>query len=1159
MPHNGLPHEGEIDTTLTVAKVEPDLPPKRPTNIALVDRPGTREFEAKQRADAQQSIGKTMGATIGFSVQNAMRMAEDEGVVGLLFGYRPEGTAYNKVDAQAELPASFNELQARAVLSEPTLESHLRAVARIEDEIARGQILSQQSAGSQLGALAASFIDADLPLFLVSGGAFGAAKLTRNLLRASTRMGLTPRAATRFAGLGVGASAGFQAGLAVGVVDQLGRDTAEFGDLAAILLMSTAGGAVLGGSFNLNRRLNQAAAETEFFKRVATDADSGNTHINGEGMLHSSDAPDAPVSPDATIIGGETPQSLGAAATGTGGRPRRVLEDPAGPIGTPEAEWIDFADKWRNDSNFLDSKAADSQTWWAAVATNQLGGFSTHNFHDLYKSPAAMANWIAGTIFESPSGLGRGRLTASTAMEMYHSRIQTPIAGGTDPLMHLWAQENGQTWGNTGYHISNAGKRAWSRELMLEMSDRALGKTSTRNKHIRDAGDLYDAAGLEAHSVGRGRDGQRSLDGFEPGTGVEAKSGYNPYRWAGFQINKFMRDGFTLQELVDGLADGYRRAGMDTGKDAEAVAKAVLLRARQGDFGFDSSVGTMLSGDGRTFLKENLALSGMSQIDIDNLMRRLMGSAEEAGKESFAKRRNELDLAVEITSKKTGEKIQLVDMLEQNMHRTWQRYARQMSGAAALARKGVTNRVQRKTLIAALRAEQRAMGLEPTDADLMNAMFSHFDAGPVWGFSGGQINKGIGRMAATAKRLANISLLEQLGITQLGELGAVIAQMGPVRFYKRGIEPWFNPMLREENGKLLDDTRYILGETGLDHRQLAEWLDLDDVGKAETRTLVEKIQQNLSDWTSNAAFIQNYLNLFNTVRSYQQKIALMGMVDKVFRELKFNGGAEGPFLKRATKDLGLDLEILQELEIMMNDPKMMTWSDDGKYVLRMNFEAWDPDLAETFGAALVRNKNQVVQRSMAGEQDAWMHTGWGSLMTHLMTFPMAAFQKQFLRHASQLDLQAFSALSFGMLTALVAVNIKDAASGRDDTAEGRMIRAFNYNNMSSWVAMVWDPAATVTGQNDARINNFGPYSSMIPPTLTQLDSMRRAPGAVINALAGDFDYYDRQALKALPFAGTLVVSRMFKKPSVDAGPSNNSLSDILNNPGVAAAIQAGDN
>jgi hypothetical protein len=806
-----------------------------------------------------------------------------------------------------------------------------------------------------------------------------------------------------------------------------------------------------------------------------------------------------------------------------------VIEDPAGPIGPDEAKAIDTSDDWVHQTDFLMTRDKEAQEWWARVATNAFGGFSTHNFHDLWKGKATMGNWIGGVIFESPSGLNRGRATSSALMEMFHRRIMKRIGGDFQNFSYAWAKENNHTWRGTGRNISSEGKRAWSRELYLEMNDRRLGKKSKRSEHIRGAADRLAASGEEGFNVLRGRKGQRAVDGFEEGTGVKYQAGYLPYRIDGFVINKLLREGVTGKELERAMAKGYRAAGMDTKKDAEAVAKAVIARARTNDYLMDSSVDTLLSGDGRAFLAESLRISGMKQDDIDSLMRRIMGDQAERGKESFAKGRNELDFSIEITNT-TGQKLQLVDLFDMDIDTIWQRYARQASGSAALARMGIANRAQRKVVIAALQAEQRAVGDVVSESDLMDAMFSHFDAGPVWGFSGGQTNKGIGRIAATAKRLANLGLLEKLGLTQLGELGAVVAQQGATVFYRRGIKPIFDKALRDKDAELLEDMSYIIGEIGMDQKYYAEWRDLDDVGKAAEATLYEKVQQNISDVTSNASFIQNYMNLFNHVRGYQQRVAVMGMIDKVFRELK-RGNVED-FALRARRDLGLDRDDLDTLIDLMDDPDMVQWDPTGKFINRVFFDNWDPDFADVFGSSLTRHMNQVVQKSMAGEQDAWMHTGWGAIMTHLLTFPLAAFQKQFLRNASYMDAQAFAAMWQGLVTATMAVHIRDIVDGREDTTANRVKRGFNYNNMSSWAPMVIDPVATIMGQDDWRYNQYGPTADLTPVVFSQMNDLRRAPGAVINAVTGadDFDYYDRQALKAIPYAGTFFASRMFEKP-----------------------------
>ncbi len=299
-------------------------------------------------------------------------------------------------------------------------------------------------------------------------------------------------------------------------------------------------------------------------------------------------------------------------------------------------------------------------------------------------------------------------------MENYHRRIQTHIAADIEPAMLQFAKDTGETWQGSGVGVSADGKRAFNREVMLEMNDRAMGRPSQRNANVKRAADGYEKAGFEALSVGRGRDGETPVAGFEA---VQDRRGYTPYRWSGSAIADLERSGIVSREdLVTALADGYRRAGMPGHKDTEAVAKAVLNRAIAKDADIDTSLVSLLSGDGQEFLRESLRMSGVKDTEAQAIVDRLVGAQHERGKESFAKSRNEIDMDARISTR-DGSDLRIVDLMDNDMHGIWQRYSRNMAGAAALARVGITNRAQRNEVVAALQAEQRALGEEVMDAD----------------------------------------------------------------------------------------------------------------------------------------------------------------------------------------------------------------------------------------------------------------------------------------------------------------------------------------------------------------------------------------------------------------------------------------------------------
>ncbi len=143
-----------------------------------------------------------------------------------------------------------------------------------------------------------------------------------------------------------------------------------------------------------------------------------------------------------------------------------------------------------------------------------------------------------------------------------------------------------------------------------------------------------------------------------------------------------------------------------------------------------------------------------------------------------------------------------------------------------------------------------------------------------------------------------------------------------------------------------------------------------------------------------------------------------------------------------------------------------------------------------------------------------------------------------------MDMQAVAAMMYGLGTAYVAIQLKDLISGRERSEQERALDAFGYNNISSWVPMIADPMLTALGLDGARINPYGPHASLVPPVVTQLDNLMRAPGAIPRMLTGHADYSDRQAFKALPFMGTYFLSRIVdaagKKAPVPVKPSSSA-------------------
>lgn len=1055
-------------------------------------------------------------------------LAQVAGAALSLVGYRAGGKDYDKEGKYEELTKGIPYEYHDDIMENENFDAALRARQRVADEMKRGQRMAAQDSG-QLAMLAGSLFDVDLPLSFLSGGAYGSVKLSRAALKASRVMRLSPGAALRTSGAVQGLNAGLQAGVVVGAADSYLRETTGWQDVANMALQSMLLGGGIGTALKGDVRISAQAAQKEFFDRMGRDDIAHKEHPDLNTMQGDDISlymPDGEFALKDGVAGervGDAPgkeSTVGAqqATPGIG-----LNANPTAGATPTNQNIITAAEQWRHDSGWGDRKTDADDTWWAKVATSGALNLATNNFRTLYQSKSAVANFFAGNIFESANGLGRGKATAATRMENYHNRIQTHLGTKVLKEQSEWAKRNNKTWQGSGHHISQEGVGVFNREVMLELNDRRVGRQSTRSPEIRRAADQYEIAGLEALEIGKGRAGETAVDGFDQ---VPQSRGYTPYKWSGAKITELEKSGrATRKDIEAGLAQSYRAAGMAMGKDADAVAKAVVHRAVTKEADMDMSVMSLLTGDGKDFLRESMLMTGMKEAEVDILLDRLTGSQHNRSKESFAKTRNDVDMAGVIRTS-DGSDLRIVDLMDNDLHGVWQRYSRQMSGSAALARHGITNRAKRREFIDAMRAEQRALGEEPMSAELLEAMMSHFNAGPVNGFAMGQTNEGIG-VLALAKRITNLSLLEKLGVTQLAETGVAIAQNGLGNWLSRGPMAIFDKQLKAGNQVLLDDMAYLTGELGQEHWHFAPWLDLDETTNADRAGWL----QAANKMSSAGSFIQGYTSAFNQVRSFQQRTVALGVTDKVFREIKL-ALDEGRDLDAGTQarfsDMGLQPDDIQALEGLVNNGTIeFITRGRSTFVNRLNTDKWTPEMGATFAGAITRNMNQIVQKAMAGEQDAWMHTHAGSVLMHLKTFPLLAIQKQVVRNAKFMDKQAMAIVLYGLATAAVASKIRDTLDGKERTPLETAKQAFNYSNMTGFIPMIYDPMMTLIGMDEARINQFGPFNDWTPPVLNMLNSTMRLPGAIANTATGEADWYDQQALKAIPFAGTYVLSRMF--------------------------------
>lgn len=1035
-----------------------------------------------------------------------------------------------------------------SVLAYDSLQEAQMARARIISDTAREQRLAaQKSSTSSIAMIAGGFIDVDLPLILASGGYYGAAKVGRAAYRAGRYLGLSAKAAQRTVNVVDGMAAGAQAGAiiaAAGAIadDRAGVDTA----IRAVLTGATTGGAL--GVFMTHagkKVVNdlKAIQDRNLVERPMTEVDTELDARLDEGWIDV----DGTLSAEQQLAyetleapGPQPVKSLSAAAVPyTSG-----LKSPTENMLPEHRVFLQRASDWmdrtgaRKELQDLDNTVFGKlMTGHFSVKAGLLGtaingaekvatrfvNSMGNDVMGMYRSKSNGANWFAMNVLESPSTYGRGQVSASAAA--LDATAERRLASHTLRMPMVaweWAKANGKTMRmlgrDTGVGISVDGAKALYREVMLNFNDIKLGRAarSAGNRHVDEIVGMVQKEMEDALNWMKGYGKSTAVKGTE---NLMPEPGYVPQRANGKAMYDAVMQGRTTRENIEAaFTSGYAAAGLPV-DIAEKIAKANVGRAmaREGDV--DTSLIDLLQEDGRIFLRERLENQGFPQGEIDTIMDKLTGLQAMTGQPGFTKHRNDLDMDIPVTML-DGSSMSIVDFLDHDLPNMLQRYRKGVSGAGALAKKGIRSRKDRDTIIGAIQAEQRALGEDGIPTDKLKAMLSDFDAGPAHGYYDGRTNKGISAPISVGKAVANLSLLGNLGFAQMIDSANSIAADGLANWWRHSTA---GKRLGDELGRIdsqiKDDLIVLQGTIGQDHHMFREHVHLDEIAERDAGAFV----QGLRKVTGNMQFVQGYTSMFNAVRGHQQVVGAMVLTNKVLRSIRDKTNGE-----RIKYDFGIDEGMQDELRDLM-DSGIIEFEDVvGKggsthnYVSRLNPEQWGQQLRDNFGAVMVRAQDTNTMRAMAGETDVWARTEWGTVLSHLKMFPLLAIPKQMMRNGRFMDAQTMGSLMYGMATAYMVMKVRDAVTGKERTEAQQAMNAVGYSSMMGWLPMVWDPAMTMLGLDDYRMQRYGRHYESQIPALEVANKMMRIPGAALNLLGGNhLNGDDKQALLAIPFMRTL--------------------------------------
>ncbi|MGX9389620.1 hypothetical protein ACWX0O_01720 [Nitrobacteraceae bacterium UC4449_H16] len=1053
-----------------------------------------------------------------------------------------------------DLIPQTNEVQFHLATSEQ--EANL-ILSDMYDETQKQEVLARRGGFSTFVAAGlAGIVDIDTPIAMLSGGA-----------SAGFKGGIMATKWGRIAGT---AAAG---GLTQAAAQTLAFEAGTTGDWTSIpaaglggMVFGAAGGALRKSRTEEHANASIEKAAKEFDDTITEGTPLANRDIRTEAHMHDdpygSDEPvilHAPEGSTGTTFKVEElgihPDSVGEGAAGA--TMRDVQGESGGSIGARQlqsqgslatitsprvSKMITDAQRFLQRSGIEQEYNEKYSGLSAKGAAGDAVAKAGARFHDalassmfatdfdtMWRSGSAVAKRVAYDIFENASGVVRNNRSAAMIKDVYEKRLLGTFMPQYETGIKMWAKDNGISWYD---RITNSAHREkFNREVITELQTRAYDPNSARQipdsvKLVADAHDAWSKLDVE---IGQGRPGEGSIKGYE---NLQSYSGYYSQKWSGSNIEKLIRKGGrTIAEITEAVSEAYVKKHGMTKAHADVYAAAMVRRARASERGTDTNLLGIFQQDGKEYLAEILKDNGIPQQEANKLIDKLVGEAAVRGQAGHTKGRIDLDMRFTASNG-----ISMMDLIDTDVARLVARRARGTSGSAALARKGIKSREDRAAIREAILQEQFARGQSVqtgtgvrdkfndlidkdkhlTGEDIDN-MFSYFDAGPIAG--------GISPGYSNAKKLTNLALLNQLGLTQMAETGAQIAAVG--------LKRWFEHAGGAIRGNAMNPKSALSAE--LRHMGVLvpeEKLFRDDFNLEMDRAgpVQSEFMQKMSTVLNHGQRLQGYTSGFYAVRNFQQRVAVTSAADKIMQNM---AGLANDFSVERAADIGLDAKLYARLAKKYANPpvgakkrktSIVEFKDGSLH--KLNLDKWEPEDVEDFALSLNRHVNQVVQKAMAGESSILFHKdGVASLFFHLKAFPMLALEKQAGRNFKMADGEAAYTFLAGLATAAAAYGVKQAINGNTNnmTLDKLSRGAIGLSNMTGWLPMWSDPVASMLGMDALKFNTYsrGIDGNVLstPAALTTVNRMSNIPAIPVHAVTGNLSNNDVRALQATPIIG----------------------------------------
>jgi hypothetical protein len=631
----------------------------------------------------------------------------------------------------------------------------------------------------------------------------------------------------------------------------------------------------------------------------------------------------------------------------------------------------------------------------AALAPERMGALTTGLV--LAKSKTPVLQRMAQLITETTTGAAGRKATVAVRRDSVATMLYGDSAQAYTNIAERWATSEGHSIRDRWF--SGDSRREFDRQVYLYKRQLEANPSVEPTAHP-----LVKKASEQLHALyQRSADMKRSAGTIGSALLPKSSVSYVPQQLDGKRLAKASVEEQTAIKAA--LVQNWVSKNEWSKGFSEGLAQLYIDRAAAKPFGDSAYGGKMVDstgvGDVRTVTREAVEAGYITEADAADAMARLQKNSSRGGGDTRS--RLDIPMSAPLPGGKT-----MMDFFVTDQLALAHRHVQNAAGEISLTEMGIPGRAG----LDRMRLAAMASTPKPTLAEMRA-----FDQVAAELF--GESPKGAvhSELAQTVRLATSVLRLGGAAFNQLAETTNLIHSLGISAAFRQivTLPGYMLEVRRRANGEfvkpgLLDSVEAWGGEIGMQDYRINFPLRATDEALRE----YSEAPGLFSALAKAGAMAQHKISFFRGINAAQHRSTAEEILKRASRMVRDWDGTGS--IPKPMQDMGFDSGVVQKFKD--NFDKVAVYDAAGRLqefdVTGVN----DTAAAEAFVQAVHRGTKQLIQGTLIGERNAWVHNDYIGLLTQFRTFSITAMEKQWARNRFMHDNQYVGYAYLGGLIAM---------------------------------------------------------------------------------------------------------------------------------------------